>query len=913
MVCKSRSGLTRHSLAKHRPITPPPRASNDDPDFTYQRHPLLSGRPCDQQGNFLPGNAPPQPPPLPHPDNPEAWAPFEDRLTFDFAHYHFVQAQSSATEINKALDMWAAAVWKYGGDIPWSTARDMYSCIDKIRENAVPWKTYHLKYTGPRPPSPPRWMTETYELHFRDSRQLLKEQLANSHFEGKMNFSAYRQFNKDGKRVYSNVMSGDWAWMQSDKISKDPSTHGSMFVALVAGSDKTTVSVATGHQEYHPWYMSPSNITNAARRAHGPGVLPGGFIPIPKTSKKHRKTIEYQRFSRQLYHACLTLMYEPLRSGMERPEVLLCADGHYRKAVYGIGPYIADYPEQVWLSGIVSGWCPKGRCDAQPDNLDNTTHVHLRSRSIREFMVTVFDPGILWDDYGVRVDVVPFTHHFPRADIHEIMAPDLLHQLIKGTFKDHLVTWINEYIMATYPTPKALAIIQDIDRRISAVPAFPGLRRFPDGRDFNQWTGDDSKALMKVYIAAIVGYVPSDMVKALSAFMECCYIARKNSLTTDDLATFELHRSRFYMYRQIFVTTGVRDDTSLPRQHSLQHYPRSIRLFGSPNGLCSSITESKHIKAVKEPWRRSNRFNALRQMLQIISRGEKLQGLWAKLKKRGWMIGSTLFFTQMVQEEDFLDAMTVAMEEVEEMTDENIDLGPVSGSKATSSIKLAATRARGYPRRLQKLAQHVQQPLLPELVQRFLYDQLNPQSEVPLHRIPVEQLPVLSGKFSVYHSAVARFYAPSDLCGAGGMYSERIWSTPQWRCDGARRDTALVVLDDDKPGLQGMWVARVLLLFSFYFREEHYPCALVNWFEPYGDEPDDETGMWRVVPEKDERGRRTIEVIHLDAIARGVHLLPSYGASPLPENIHYSSSLDAFQSFFVNKFADHHLFEFISV
>ena len=34
--------------------------------------------------------------------------------------------------------------------------------------------------------------------------------------------------------------------------------------------------------------------------------------------------------------------------------------------------------------------------------------------------------------------------------------------------------------------------------RISAAPPFPGLRRFPEGRDFQQWTGDDSKALMKV-------------------------------------------------------------------------------------------------------------------------------------------------------------------------------------------------------------------------------------------------------------------------------------------------------------------------------------------------------------------------------------------------------------------------------
>lgn len=34
--------------------------------------------------------------------------------------------------------------------------------------------------------------------------------------------------------------------------------------------------------------------------------------------------------------------------------------------------------------------------------------------------------------------------------------------------------------------------------RIAAVPPFPGLRRFPEGRNFKQWTGDDSKALMKV-------------------------------------------------------------------------------------------------------------------------------------------------------------------------------------------------------------------------------------------------------------------------------------------------------------------------------------------------------------------------------------------------------------------------------
>ena len=34
--------------------------------------------------------------------------------------------------------------------------------------------------------------------------------------------------------------------------------------------------------------------------------------------------------------------------------------------------------------------------------------------------------------------------------------------------------------------------------RIAAVPSFPVLRRFPEGCGFKQWTGDNSKALMKV-------------------------------------------------------------------------------------------------------------------------------------------------------------------------------------------------------------------------------------------------------------------------------------------------------------------------------------------------------------------------------------------------------------------------------
>ena len=59
----------------------------------------------------------------------------------------------------------------------------------------------------------------------------------------------------------------------------------------------------------------------------------------------------------------------------------------------------------------------------------------------------------------------PFTHDFPRADIYEILTLDLLHQIIKGTFKDHLVTWIGKYLTLEHGEAGADKIMDDIDRR----------------------------------------------------------------------------------------------------------------------------------------------------------------------------------------------------------------------------------------------------------------------------------------------------------------------------------------------------------------------------------------------------------------------------------------------------------------
>lgn len=134
------------------------------------------------------------------------------------------------------------------------------------------------------------------------------------------------------------------------------------------------------------------------------------YTNTPLTApKSERKTKQYMSFVRQLYHACLARVFEPLRHGMTIPQIVRCPDGHLRKAVFGLGPYIADYPEQVYLSGIVQNWCPT--CTASPEDLDGSCAIH-RSARLHEFLVNNFDPGIVWEDYGVRSDIiVSITDH----------------------------------------------------------------------------------------------------------------------------------------------------------------------------------------------------------------------------------------------------------------------------------------------------------------------------------------------------------------------------------------------------------------------------------------------------------------------------------------------------------------------
>lgn len=196
---------------------------------------------------------------------------------------------------------------------------------------------------------------------------------------------------------------------------------------------------------------------------------------------------------------------------------------------------------------------------------------------------------------------------------------------------------------------------------------------------------------------------------------------------------------------------------------------------------------------------------------------------------------------------------------------------------------------------------------LMSLIEQFLSTQLN--QDLPEGLRPGVML--TGDKLKVFGSATATFYAPSDRSGRHGMMTERIRATPNWRGEGLRNDTVFLSNGVDLPGMHGLRIARVRLLFSFQHDDLLYPCALVETFQTVGDAPDHNTGMWVVKPEIGTDGYPVTTVVRIDSILRAAHLMPIFGKDHIPIDFDRTATLDAFAGYYVNKFIDHHAHEFL--
>jgi hypothetical protein len=104
---------------------------------------------------------------------------------------------------------------------------------------------------------------------------------------------------------------------------------------------------------------------------------------------------------------------------LTQPVIRRCPDGHFRRVIYDLIAFIADYPEQVTLAGIIQGWCAKLvslsirfdqsdanaiRCTASLANLD--VNAICRTPTFTDGLAQVLDSKKLRKDYGIDDNVV---------------------------------------------------------------------------------------------------------------------------------------------------------------------------------------------------------------------------------------------------------------------------------------------------------------------------------------------------------------------------------------------------------------------------------------------------------------------------------------------------------------------------
>ena len=159
------------------------------------------------------------------------------------------------------------------------------------------------------------------------------------------------------------------------------------------------------------------------------------------------------------------------------------------------------------------------------------------------------------------------------------------------------------------------------------------------------------------------------------------------------------------------------------------------------------------------------------------------------------------------------------------------------------------------------IAKHLGLQGLQDTIRHFLYDQLYPDVEIPGDCADLHVCPLFQSRIWVFHSATATFCTQSDQSGVGGMHCEMIRTTPSWQGGPPHYDCVYVAKRGmEMEGFHSLMMGRVCLFFSCVHVGVCYLCALVDWFIPIADGPDELTGMWIMAPEVDN-DRRCVQSV----------------------------------------------------
>ena len=164
-----------------------------------------------------------------------------------------------------------------------------------------------------------------------------------------------------------------------------------------------------------------------------------GYIPMCKLecfSEKNQSVEGYQ-----LFHDCMCTLLEPLIDAGQWGVDMPCADRFIRCVYLILAAYITDYPEQCLIACCWENACPQCIVPAKKQG----DQIHSVLCDPKETLRTLAEQSHREKPKKFVTQNLQLINLFwkdlPHCDIFSCMTPNLLHQLHKGAFKDHIVSW----------------------------------------------------------------------------------------------------------------------------------------------------------------------------------------------------------------------------------------------------------------------------------------------------------------------------------------------------------------------------------------------------------------------------------------------------------------------------------------
>ena len=407
------------------------------------------------------------------------------------------------------------------------------------------------------------------------------------------------------------------------KIELERRKPGATIVPVILSSDKTQVTLFRSKQAY-PVYLTIGNIPKHIRRkpSSQSHIL---LAYLPTTKLEHIHNMESRRRALiNLYHTCLHRILSPLKDAGINGINMRTGRGAIHRVHPLFAVHASDYPEQVLVTCVKSGNCPK--CKTEKDNLGDPT-LDLEFRNMGAILKALESASKNFEIFNetcnaekIKPILQPFWKDLPYVNIYRSITPDLLHQLYQGVIK-HVFSWIISIYGAT-----------EINARCRQFPPNHHIRIFPHGiSSLSRVTGQEHNEMCRFLLGLLIRApvsVPQatsfSVVRAIRAILDFTYIASYPRQSSETLSSLANALDRFHAEMNVFIETGVREQMNLPKLHALRHYIRTIQLFGTTDNYNTEYTERLHIDLAKDAYKATNHKNEFKQMTIWLERKEKV-------------------------------------------------------------------------------------------------------------------------------------------------------------------------------------------------------------------------------------------------------------------------------------------------